>query len=1340
MDEQRIQAYVNLIEQLLDCTSGEEPVVLQQHTELVDAELLVVMQQYAADLENQGNGNAARWLLGMAEQLAEALGITNAGVKKLPKDSEQFLLAVLQLVADSRGDTQQVYPFLAQHQDSLNEQLLQTLPKVAARLLSGESDQQNFVAAVLVIFGNLIAQFPLGQRGLNIELAIAAYERALEVYTREALPQQWAMTQNNLAVAYLNRIHGERADNLELAIAAAERALEVRTREAFPQDWATTQNNLAVAYLNRIHGERADNLELAIAAAERTLEVRTREAFPQDWATTQNNLALAYSNRIRGERANNLELAIAAYERALGVYTREAFPQQWATTQNNLASAYSNRICGERADNLELAIAAAERALEVRTREAFPQDWATTQNNLAIAYSDRIRGERADNLELAIAAAERALKVYTREAFPQQWATTQNNLALAYSDRIRGERADNLELAITAAERALEVYTREAFPQQWAGTQNNLALAYSERIRGERADNLELAIAAYQRALEVRTREAFPQDWATTQNNLANAYSERIRGERADNLELAIAAYQRALEVRTREAFPQQWAITQNNLALAYSERIRGERADNLELAIAAAERALEVRTREAFPQQWATTQNNLALAYRKRIRGERANNLELAIAADERALEVYTRDAFPQQWAQTQNNLANAYSDRIRGERADNLELAIAADERALEVYTRDAFPQQWAQTQNNLANAYSDRIRGERADNLELAIAAYQRALEVRTPEAFPQDWAQTQNNLANAYSNRIRGERADNLELAIAAYERALGVRTPEAFPQQCLGTARNLANLHFNQQTWSKAAIAYTQALEAGEILYQSAILLDGKAAELAAINNLPRRAAYTLARSGNLQAAVVSLERGRARGLSDTLDRDRADLTALQQVVPSLYTQYTDTTTQLRDFETQQRLWMTSTDRHRLTPSALSTQALQLRHALTEIITQIRQVLGYEDFLAQPNYDDIRQSLRPGIPIVYLVPTSAGSLALIVTQEDITPLWLDDLTYESLRELLGNWFNAYELSQINRQAWLDKIDQGTHQLWQPLMSPLIDYLQQRHFQQAALIPTGLLSLLPLHAAWVKDSTTPTGRYYALDAINFTYVPNARSLSTARNIAQRTLADSLLAIDNPRHDLPNSTREVTAAIATFTQHQVLQHEQATISAVLAALPSYNILHLSCHGTANLREPLTSGLLMSDGLLTLRDLLDLKLDGIRLAILSACETGLAGTELADEAISLPTGLLQAGVAGVIGSLWSVAEFSTVLLLVKFYDNWRHHQQTPPEALRQAQQWLRDTTNGEKERYFIQQVIVTIPENVAGYLKTRMSLLRPENRTYAHPYDWAAFQYVGV
>jgi hypothetical protein len=45
------------------------------------------------------------------------------------------------------------------------------------------------------------------------------------------------------------RIRGERADNLEKAIAAYNLSLEVRTREAFPEDWAGTQNNLGNAYL-----------------------------------------------------------------------------------------------------------------------------------------------------------------------------------------------------------------------------------------------------------------------------------------------------------------------------------------------------------------------------------------------------------------------------------------------------------------------------------------------------------------------------------------------------------------------------------------------------------------------------------------------------------------------------------------------------------------------------------------------------------------------------------------------------------------------------------------------------------------------------------------------------------------------------------------------------------------------------------------------------------------------------------------------------------------------------------------------------------------------------------
>ncbi|MEZ2276653.1 MAG: CHAT domain-containing protein, partial [Microcoleus sp.] len=341
-----------------------------------------------------------------------------------------------------------------------------------------------------------------------------------------------------------------------------------------PEKWAMTQNNLANAYLYRINGSRADNLERAIAFYEAALTVYTLEDFPENWATTQYNLANAYSDRIKGSRADNLERAIAFYEAALTVYTLEDFPEKWASTQNNLANAYNQRIKGSRADNLEQAIAFYEAALTVYTLEDFPEDWAMTQNNLAIAYRNRIKGSRADNLERAIAFYEAALTVYTLEDFPEKWATIQNNLASAYSNRINGSRADNLERAIAFYEAALTVYTLEDFPEDWAMTQNNLAIAYRNRINGSRADNLEQAIAFYEAALTVYTLEDFPEDWAMTQYNLANPYRKRINGSRADNLEVAIAFCDAALTVYTLEDFPLRNVETLYSLGLAYLAKL----------------------------------------------------------------------------------------------------------------------------------------------------------------------------------------------------------------------------------------------------------------------------------------------------------------------------------------------------------------------------------------------------------------------------------------------------------------------------------------------------------------------------------------------------------------------------------------------------------------------------------------------------------------------------------------------------------------------------------------------------------------------------------------------
>jgi len=52
MNEQRAQAYVNLIEQLLACTDDEKlNKILQANQELIDPQFLQVMENYATGLE-----------------------------------------------------------------------------------------------------------------------------------------------------------------------------------------------------------------------------------------------------------------------------------------------------------------------------------------------------------------------------------------------------------------------------------------------------------------------------------------------------------------------------------------------------------------------------------------------------------------------------------------------------------------------------------------------------------------------------------------------------------------------------------------------------------------------------------------------------------------------------------------------------------------------------------------------------------------------------------------------------------------------------------------------------------------------------------------------------------------------------------------------------------------------------------------------------------------------------------------------------------------------------------------------------------------------------------------
>ncbi|EDX75811.1 hypothetical protein MC7420_6466 [Coleofasciculus chthonoplastes PCC 7420] len=232
MDEERQHAYLTLINALLTCPSGEEGQILQDNAELVDAGLLETMAQVAEAFADRGDENAAQFLIGMANQLGEFLGLSDSTAT--PEAQLRFLMQVLQATSYSDGNPQVIYPLLQENLHLLDDNFAQILYDWGtAKLAEVEAEPAQAIAATIGNFSNLIQQFPLGSQATNLEIAITGYEVILTIFTRENHSETWATLQNNLGVAYSDRIRGERAQNIENAIASYQAALQVRTREAF---------------------------------------------------------------------------------------------------------------------------------------------------------------------------------------------------------------------------------------------------------------------------------------------------------------------------------------------------------------------------------------------------------------------------------------------------------------------------------------------------------------------------------------------------------------------------------------------------------------------------------------------------------------------------------------------------------------------------------------------------------------------------------------------------------------------------------------------------------------------------------------------------------------------------------------------------------------------------------------------------------------------------------------------------------------------------------------------------------------------------------------------------
>jgi CHAT domain-containing protein len=651
-----------------------------------------------------------------------------------------------------------------------------------------------------------------------------------------------------------------------------------------------------------------------------------------------------------------------------------------------------------------------------------------------------------------------------------------------------------------------------------------------------------------------------------------------------------------------------------------------------------------------------------------------------------------------------------------------------------------------------------------------------------------------------IGQAYQKRVVGDPRDNLQRAESAFrlvaQKAPGWGVPLIAQQALL----HLGNLLFDQGRYDEATEVFREAIDWVEQVRMKALTLERRAEILRENVQLFERIIICLMKTHRYREALEYAERGKSRTLIDLLTlRDLRP----QNVPSEIMNEYERLLFEARSLEDQLRLmeggeqwlgewlmenWGVPTQVMQQWKQWTKEHYDQLRQQLDQKYTDLRRIIDIvrqhdPDFLPHVKpltADEIIALARDAdATLVLFRVTEAGSFVFLVFPDGETDVVeVPDFTTAALNELLvkfedgkasDGWVVRYYRYQVAlaegnpaealhaRQSWLGKMDETLGTLYQRLLKPVHERLkgwQRRalpadHPPHLVLVPNRGLAILPLHACWWEEDGV---RKYLLDEFVIRYAP---SLSVFKRCLERERAgrkrETLLGVANPvpPGNLVFSEWECEEIERLIGNERCLMlwREKATEAEVRQWMRERNYLHFSCHGQYRLDAPLESSLrLAGEDTLTLGEILEgVYLPRAWLVVLSACETGLVDfREVADEHFGLPTGFLYAGVPTVYGSLWSVNDLSTALLMVKVYEGLEREGKSKPEALRDAQIWLRDLTAREALTLVRRKEAELSGERMAwadvAPLRRALEWSDPNDCPFAHPYHWAGFQCVGV
>ncbi|EIN04850.1 hypothetical protein PUNSTDRAFT_75453 [Punctularia strigosozonata HHB-11173 SS5] len=346
-----------------------------------------------------------------------------------------------------------------------------------------------------------------------------------------------------------------------------------------------------------------------------------------------------------------------------------------------------------------------------------------------------------------------------------------------------------------------------------------------------------------------------------------------------------------------------------------------------------------------------------------------------------------------------------------------------------------------------------------------------------------------------------------------------------------------------------------------------------------------------------------------------------------------------------------------------------------------------LLDEVRKIPGMEHFLMPLPFSVLTRAAERG-PVVVLVPSSMACHALILKscghmikiplEPVVTESWLAD-TGAGWRTAVANARSvSVDRLKMSKTRPTQRVDNILRRLWHSIVKPVLTALEISVSDYGApwprprlwWCPTGPFVHLPIHAAgadgqWCSDyvvsSYTPT--LSALLGIRLNYTP----------VKKQDVRALVAAVPRPHaqqwSDLASTREELDLVQASLPAGSLIPLSTSDNASVLiGSRDGATILHLACHAHQDPDNPLESGFVMHDEMLTIEKLMAIPLQRAFMAFLSACETAKGDKNQPDQTIHLAATMLYAGFKTVIATLWCVRD--TVCALCSSRPRYKVHE----------------------------------------------------------------------